>query len=566
MILGQNGAMTDGATVPIVELDQAPSPPRRTRRTRRTIGAIGIVAVLLVGGFGAIALRGGAGGASSPEAAVRQLAKAIDNEDVLAAVDVLAPAEVADLRETVDAGRQRAADLKLVQSSGAPFAGIDASVQNLQLSVDELVDGFAKVTISGTIRADANSRSFSPYLRDVLGAKSTSGTFDLSQMSINGNKPFVMVVRSGGNWYVSPAYTAFESLRLAEGLPGADLGSAVQTRDLGAATPDDAVQQLVRAIRAGDWPKVASLADPEGFPVYDYRAAFTKLMADSIGTPSFTVDRLTTRSTVNGNRATVDLDVSGTYDSATEGPQPWSISRGCFKSVGTADQVGMDGTNADVCAGRLGMGYLAVFGGSPTSGAAPNLSLATVRRDGRWFVAPATTAFAAVRTWINQIDERTLAMLVNRPQALPLDGTLTLGRPQPIAAARAYRYTLKVDAPTDVVAVVADNQKMTGFVSIYKDGEDVSFSAATPLGTALEPGVAYDVVVQVFSSPPGELTVFAADQAPDWAKRGFYGDDTGSGGSFCMLGSNEATGATPGEPATIPCTSVSPTTRATTGP
>src|SRR5207344_2662655 len=93
----------------------------------------------------------------SPEGAVRQLADAVEHKDPLAAVDVLEPTEVRSMRETVKELTARAADLKIVDSASQPLAGVDLSVDNLQVSSTDVGDGFAKVTItSGTISASAH--------------------------------------------------------------------------------------------------------------------------------------------------------------------------------------------------------------------------------------------------------------------------------------------------------------------------------------------------------------------------------------------------------------------------
>ena len=76
---------------PLVNMDA--SRPRRRRPWRTALTAGGLAAMLGVVSLGVASLLGG-GGANSPESAVRQLADAIENQDPLAAVDVLAPDEV----------------------------------------------------------------------------------------------------------------------------------------------------------------------------------------------------------------------------------------------------------------------------------------------------------------------------------------------------------------------------------------------------------------------------------------------------------------------------------------
>lgn len=101
-------ASDDDADVLPVELSD--DSVRRTRKGRSVFAAGGIAALLGVATLAISALVGGSG-ASSPEAAVRQLAGAIPNEDPLAEVDALAPEEVRTLRSTVDNASAKAAEL-----------------------------------------------------------------------------------------------------------------------------------------------------------------------------------------------------------------------------------------------------------------------------------------------------------------------------------------------------------------------------------------------------------------------------------------------------------------------
>ena len=81
--------------VPMVE--EISARDRKPRRPYRSlVAAAGVTSLLLVGMLAISALVGN-GGASSPEAAVRQLADAVSHEDPLAAADVLAPNEVRSL-------------------------------------------------------------------------------------------------------------------------------------------------------------------------------------------------------------------------------------------------------------------------------------------------------------------------------------------------------------------------------------------------------------------------------------------------------------------------------------
>lgn len=148
--------------------------PRRRNRVLVTVGSV--VTVGLVG-LGAAAIAFGGGGASSPEEAVRHLATAIDEEDVLAAVATLAPDETRSLPELWTQSTAKGKELRLTdrvrEAAGVdqdaddedtdketaddqnPFADLDIKVTGLQVEVKELADDIAKVEIvGGTISWD----------------------------------------------------------------------------------------------------------------------------------------------------------------------------------------------------------------------------------------------------------------------------------------------------------------------------------------------------------------------------------------------------------------------------
>src|SRR5262249_5211019 len=151
-------------------------------------------------------------GADSPEAAVRKLADAISHEDPLAAADVIAPDEVSSLHDTLSHAEAKAAELKLVETAGAPLAGIDFNVDGLDLSNTSLGDGVAKATIDGgTFQASTHQAQFSPLLRKALnGTDDNTASKDLAHLSDGELPTFVVAVHRNGNWYVSAAYTVLE--------------------------------------------------------------------------------------------------------------------------------------------------------------------------------------------------------------------------------------------------------------------------------------------------------------------------------------------------------------------
>ena len=198
--------------LPVVTLEPR---ARKRRRYSSLIASVGIAALVGVGVLAVTAMFG-SGGASSPEGAVRQLADAINNKDPLAAVDVLVPSEVRSMRDSVKNVTNRAADLKIVDEASKPLAGVDLSVDHLELSTEPLADGYAKVVItSGELNASTHKAQLSALLQQAMrNGDDGSSQADLAKLTGDSGLPtFVVVIKEDGGWYVSPAYTAVEYIR-----------------------------------------------------------------------------------------------------------------------------------------------------------------------------------------------------------------------------------------------------------------------------------------------------------------------------------------------------------------
>jgi hypothetical protein len=426
----EGGESGDLDPIPFVTMEPA---PRRRRPLGALIAAAGLSALLVVGTLAVGAVFGNSGsGSKSPEGAVRQLAAALSHEDPLAAADVLAPEEVRSLHLTIGSAERKAAELRLVQAAGAPLAGVDFDVQGLKLSTESLADGFAKVTVDqGAFTASTHKAQFSALMQKVLRASHDNSTSaNLDKLASGLELPtFVVAVRTDGKWYVSAAYTLLEYIREYNQLPAADFGSGSRAAaTLGAVTPDAAVQDSMRALQQGDWIKLITMAPPDELPVYDYRAALTALgdksSANGTAKPKFTIDSMTTKSEVDGDTAKVTLDASGTTDSGK-----WSIKGGCF-----APPAGDSATTVgDLCIGADGYllrPFALLYGGFGTT-----TQISVVQHDGRWFVSPVGTVLDSLDRDIATLDQRTLYTMLNIPDQLPADGSLTLGTTVTLPAA-----------------------------------------------------------------------------------------------------------------------------------
>ena len=268
-----------------------------------------------------------------------------------------------------------------------------------------------------------------------------------------------MTVRHDGRWYVSPAYTALEYAREADGGPAAEFGSAKTATDLGADTPENAVSDALHAWQAGDWNRLMALAPPDELPVYDYRAWLDSVASES--KPDFTIDHLTTSASVSGDTATVKLDASGKIGTNGDGGT-WQVGGTCpdprigwigygsdfggssAPLDGSGDASGVFGatTSMELClAGDLGdvvpFGLYA-FGSGDVAPASGSVSVDVVRENGRWFVSPVTTVLEALDATVQHIDERSIYTLLNLAYELPPDGTITLNEPFTVPYRRGF--------------------------------------------------------------------------------------------------------------------------------
>jgi hypothetical protein len=500
----------------------APEPPIRVRARRpfgSMVAAAGIAALLVVG---TLAVGGlvGRGGASSPEAAVRRLADAIAHEDPLAAVDVLAPSEVRTLHEVVDAAARKAAETELVESAGAPLAGIDIAVEGLVLRAEPLADGYARVYVDGGhLSAGTDTAALAPVLQRVLrDGEGANGDVDLARFVRDDERElptFVIAVRDGGQWYVSAAYTILEYVReFAEVAEVPEFGAGTRAAaTLGAETPDAAVKDFVTALAHDDWDRAFALFPPDELPLYEYRnvlkAAFD---LNDDGEASFEIDRLDTTSKTDGDAAAVVLHAAG-----RAGEGRWSIDGGCFR--GPEDEEVLPFGVSSLCFSRdlppQSMVSFVSFFGSPRNddtGRTDAQPITAVRRDGRWFVSPVGTALDLLDGWIERYDRRALYGFLGIADQLPPDGALEVGEPVTIAKGSAPKvFTLDLGGSqtglTIVVRRADDQTELDGGVwaEVYRRDRDTIEWIGPGYQVYLDGPGAYTLVVQ--SLVPYDVTV-----------------------------------------------------------
>lgn len=231
------------------------------------------------------------GGASSPQEAVEQLVLAGADQDPVAVLDMLSPAEVEGLDDVYDAARERAEEEGLVEDDGVTDA-LSVELSDLELDVDVLGDGIARVTVEdGRYEVTWDPEKLPErlaFLAEDGSRQSESG--DLADL-FDGEQPVLTTVELDGRWYVTilgtVAHYAYEDADRAAGLDGVDLAEpdydavADDVDPVVGEDPDEVVAHLVDAVNSGDLDQVlANLPEDLGRPLRPYVPVLEDVMED----------------------------------------------------------------------------------------------------------------------------------------------------------------------------------------------------------------------------------------------------------------------------------------------
>lgn len=369
------GAPTNGETATVEPYGAAPG---RSSRRGLLVGAAVLVVVLGAGGFAAWTLvLSKLGGARTPEAAVTRLLEGAARKDLLQAYGVLAPSEVSLLSGFVEPFAQaqtaRTPDLDL-----APILDeLDVDLEGLRVSSDEVDDGLAKVEVTdGTLTIDGDPEKIVDAVLDVYRTEPASRwadelaegrdelveeldarlpwTVDAADLVWRDSEDaehgaFLMAVREGRRWYVSPMMTLGEYGLVADGRQrGAMPGAA--PRLASAADAGDALLAALPSAAAGD---LSALADV--LPTAERRLVAVYLQPRTQGSGStLTVDEggLTTTEldadrvrlqpdglvlTADGERTRLDGTCVTTLGDGGDEAGRW-----CFADLASAAELGLD--------------------------------------------------------------------------------------------------------------------------------------------------------------------------------------------------------------------------------
>jgi hypothetical protein len=281
--------------------------PKKQSKGKWILAAAGVLAI---GGVAVIATRavgGSSAGAESPEAAVDAMLGSVSGEDPVAMVNSMAPSEMRTLGSVTQRGMDQLVgdtdqakqlrDVGIDLDADDLVPGLTIDFTNTKYDVDELAGDVAKVTfeeLDGEWSFDPEAFldhvdlekladgwiSEDEFVDEFAGA---GGEFSIDDLRLpGGDDMFVMAVEENGDWFISPTFTLLEYIRVDGDFPEPDF-SAPEGK--GAATPEEAVEQMVDALFNEDVDAVIDALPPSKYrALYAYREMLVELAGESSNT------------------------------------------------------------------------------------------------------------------------------------------------------------------------------------------------------------------------------------------------------------------------------------------
>lgn len=404
---------------------ESQEPPRRPH-SRRTVAAlaVGIVAVL---GGAAFAVSQLVGQSTTPEEAVEKLFRAVADEDALGVLEALPPSERDVLKGPLQdiVVELKRLDVLSADADLENVAGVEAQVDDLELSAQRIRDGLAEVRIDrGTLTtsADPGRLPLGGFVRDVAGEDlnraQPTGTEEEDLRSQNAEEVMV-AVREDGRWYFSVWYTVAELARRQGNAPLPDPAQRVNAN--GAGSAEEAVDRFLRAAVGLDLRRMIELLPPdEARALHDYAPLFLAEAeaagADVRRSVDIEITQLDLRTAGrDGDRTLVQIERLGFDGEIREENLRITYRDGCATIAPLTGR----GRGERLCPGDFGEGAPELFDRFLPEGAdapqlevdQPRLGLATVRRDGKWYVSPTRTVLDNVVATLKVLDRDDLRAL-----------------------------------------------------------------------------------------------------------------------------------------------------------
>ena len=481
------GASVDGEPVPVAAPESVHRPRRRP--IAFAAAALGVVVLIAVAIAAAGGLGGGPNGASSPEALAEELAAAATSEDLLAIANLVDPREARDLPEIAE---------RLTETANAAYVGgrngkggrdglsVDVAVEGLDVEVEELADGVAKVSATGgRVAASATG------LPEGMDSSTEGNLADPAFTDYDGasRQAFFIARERGGRWFLSPAMTIAEYVVADNDLPPSDFNAVADEEaddvDDAPEDPEQLGRRFAKVLNDRDFEAVAGLiAEGQRGPLRAYLPALRAAVSGSDGSSSAELSSFRVEEEAIGDDR-VRLDVRSLTGSASsyDGYAEFSVDGPCAQAVGQGSS----------CFGES----LDFFYG------AERFFVVAEKRAGRYRLDPLGTLSEYLKRRIDRMSVGEIASMVGKPEQVDPTATLTVGK------------KLTADLDTNAVVATFDVDADKGVLAFLSTAELAMFDDRGRQLRSLSTGGFGRTVIDVPAQGRYRLVAYPVDPSRD---------------------------------------------------
>ena len=436
---------------------------RRSVNPRLLALVAGVSVLSLIGYLVVSGLMGrGPAGAGSPEDAVKGFVTALQSKDAAAIAAVLDPSEERQLVPLVTQAQQTA-ETGGVTKKGQELAGFDVKITNLTYDTKNLSERLARVDITGgKITVATGDKSKLPEALKSLTVDPGIATVDLGNLktafhNYDGGgfqrdlRPFVMVVKEEGGWFVSPLFTGGELFAQQQGVLGSypDVLPTATTEK----TADDAVKAFLKAAASKDPDAVlARLAPQEQSVLRTYDRVWRPYLNEAMRTEAWnatslqvSVSKMTDTDLSDGSTgvALESADLAGSY---IDGQFKFSLEKDCLQETGNGNG---SARNSTQCLNSWRTYNSGNSHGAQQGGTTARATIVAVKTGDGYAVSLLGSAAATGQRALAALDAKQIFRGFGMGFLLPTGGSLGAGQKLTVGAASADNVTLRVDKPSD---------------------------------------------------------------------------------------------------------------------
>lgn len=425
------------------------------------------------------------GGAGSPEKAADKLIESLEDEDVIGLFTMMAPEEREGLRRVQETLFEKADEFDLAEAAASvsdkpgsepedmdlSLEGVDISFKDVDPVVEPIDDNIALIRFpSGEVQLNIDPGSTEGALRAAYDASGSMEAIhesaSLEDLGPDQSGLTLVATESDGRWYISPLYSGFELISQFSEVPRGTVPDGKTGADSPSAAATAAVKSLPEIFNSASMdPLAPHLSSHEGDILYYYGGLLDSVLPYLTGS-DFAVDNASFRDgEKDGDRSTAvveDITLSSGYGDEIR------ITSTCLEDTSADEKLCVNGSGYALENGRPTTAPAAFL-----SGGADEISLTTVKEDGKWKVSVMETAADWAVNWAESLTREQALALLDLAQSEEPQGNLVLGEEQDISFNSAG-YAVRSFTQDEESALAALEDGSYGAVEVFTpDGKEL---------------------------------------------------------------------------------------------